>query len=80
MLFDRQIGKQRRIVGHESEPRLGRDWVGRDIEAGDRQPPATGRNDPRHRPHGGRLSGAVGPDDGQQLTRLDAKGDPRAAT
>ena len=74
VLFDGQVVKQRRVVGHECESRLGGDWVGIDIKAGDRQPPAAGRNDPRHRPHRGRLSRAVGPDDGQQLARLDAKG------
>ena len=73
VLFDGQVGKQRRIVGHEGESRLGRDRVGVDVEAGDRQPPAAGRNDAGQRPHRGRLAGAVGSDERQQLARLDAK-------
>ncbi len=74
VLFDGQVVKQGRVVGHEGQSRLGGDRIGIDIKAGDRQPSAAGRNDSRDRPHRGRLAGAVGPDDGQQFARLDAKG------
>ena len=74
VLFDGQIVKQGRVVSHKCESRLGSDSVDIDIKAGDRDPPAAGRNDSRDGPHRGRLSGAVGPDDRQQLARLDVKG------
>jgi hypothetical protein len=75
VLLDGQVVEEVRLVGDEGELALGRDGVGGEVHAGHAHAPRRGDEDAGAAAERGGLAGAVGPDQPDDLPRVDRERD-----
>ena len=74
---DLHLGVQRWILGQIPDTPLDVEWRLRDVQTGDQHPSFGGRHEPGDDPHGGRLPGAVRPQEPEDLSLRDAEAEIR---
>src|SRR5690606_39452165 len=74
-LFAGEVLVELEVLGHVAYVLAGLDGVLGDIDAVDLHGAAIGEQQPGDGPHGGALAGTVGPDEADELARLEGKGE-----
>ena len=71
-----EVAVGRQVVGHVADQPARLFGLAHDVEAVEEDPPAVGRVQRGHHPHGGRLAGPVGPEQPVALPRRHRKAHP----